>query len=117
MLIPWGGENHEEWGRWHKRILALGDSRYCESNDCKTCGYQVQLQKKGETAETSHATQYVLLCSYRIQPVLMLTRFRLIPQVSLRDSDNKAYHPGEKKLMRYTGLLCDRLPRGFNEKR
>ena len=28
---------------------------------------------------------------------------------------NRVYHPGEKKLMRYAGLLCNRLPRGFDE--
>lgn len=38
IFIPWVGENYEEGGLWHKRILALGDSHYCESNDCKTCG-------------------------------------------------------------------------------
>ena len=30
---------------------------------------------------------------------------------------NRVLHPGEKKLMHYAGLLCDRLPQGFDEKR
>ena len=28
---------------------------------------------------------------------------------------NRVYHPGEKKLMRYASLLCDRLPKGFDK--
>lgn len=33
---PWIGENYENGGLYGKKILALGDSHYCES--CEVCG-------------------------------------------------------------------------------
>ena len=33
---PWIGENYENGGLFGKKILALGDSHYCDS--CEVCG-------------------------------------------------------------------------------
>lgn len=38
IFTPWVGKDYEKGGLWHKRILALGDSHYCQDNDCQTCG-------------------------------------------------------------------------------
>lgn len=38
IFIPWIGKQYFNGGIFGKRILALGDSHYCQDNDCKTCG-------------------------------------------------------------------------------
>ena len=38
IFIPWIGKQYFNGGIFGKKILVLGDSHYCQDNDCKTCG-------------------------------------------------------------------------------